>query len=81
MIGALSSRGLSDGALYQACCQTFLSELRIVIVCRAHVSPGNPVGPSGVSRFAVVLKKHRVCAASQFAVTCIWIDVAGSTAI
>jgi hypothetical protein len=30
---------------------------------------------------AVVVKKHRAWAASQFADTCIWIDVAGSTGI
>src|SRR5690349_710574 len=80
-LAPLSSRGLPDGALYQACCQTSLLELRNVTVWRAQVSPGKPVGPSGVSRLAVVVKKHRACPASQLADTCIWIEVAGSTGI
>ena len=49
------------------------------MVCRAQASPGNPVGPSGVSRLAVVLNTHRF--AAQLAVTCISIWVAGSTGI
>src|SRR5690349_677644 len=80
-LAPLSSRGLPDGALYQACCQTLRSELRSVTVWRAQVSPGKPVGPFGVSRLAVVVKKQRAWAESQLAETCIWIDVAGSTAI
>ena len=49
------------------------------MVCRAHASPGNPVGPSGVNRLAVVLNTQRF--AAQSAVTCISIWVAGSTGI
>ena len=51
------------------------------MVCRAHASPGNPVGPSGVSRLAVVLNVHLPSACTQLAVTCISIWVAGSTGI
>src|SRR5690349_5991527 len=43
----------------------------MVMVCRAQVSPGNPIGPSGVSRLAWVLKKHRPSGPAQLAVTCI----------
>ena len=39
------------------------------------------MGPVGVIRFAVVLKKHRFCADTQSAVTFIWIWVAPSTGI
>jgi len=75
----LSALGVPEGALYPASCHTLRSELRTVMVCRAHVSPGNPVGPSGVNRLAVVLNVHLVPA--QLAVTCISIWVAGSTGI
>src|ERR1700747_1979241 len=53
------------------------SMLRSVMVCRAQASLGNPVGPSGVSRSAVVLNVH--VDPAQFAVTCISIWFAGST--
>src|ERR1700754_1120473 len=70
---------MPDGALYVASCHTLRVELRRVMVCRDHASPGNPVGPSGASRFAVVLKVH--LPAVQSALTCISIWVAGSTGI
>src|SRR5690242_14359719 len=75
----LSARGVPDGALYPASCHTSRFELRSVTVCRAQASPGKPVGPSGVSRLAVVLNVHLF--AAQSAVTCISIWVAGSTGI
>ncbi|BBX34092.1 hypothetical protein MMAGJ_33740 [Mycolicibacterium mageritense] len=49
------------------------------MVCRAQVSPGKPVGPSGPSRLALVRNVHMVPA--QLASTCISIWVAGSTGI
>ena len=75
----MSARGVPDGALYPASCHTLRSELRSVMVCRAHASPGNPVGPSGVNKLAVVLKVHLPAVQSAF--TCISIWVAGSTGI
>src|SRR5690606_38761679 len=43
---------------------------RSVVVCRAHRSGGNPVGPSGVSMLADAVKWHWFSASTQLAVVC-----------